>query len=73
MLLFHIFNTETIDQSIVFKTIDRRWTIYCFQKFTKIYKKFTKISVFIKFHKISKFSLKSTFSKESNSYEWLGK
>ena len=28
MLLFHIFNTETIDRSIVFKTIDCRWTIY---------------------------------------------
>ena len=101
MLLFHIFNTETIDRSIVFKTIDCRWTIYwqfkqlsrifywtsligqttviamrdplalsslsrnpdLFVKISKIswfqnFQNILKISVFIKFHKISKFKKK---------------
>ena len=38
MLLFHIFNTETIDRSIVFKTIDCRWTIYWqFKQLSRIF------------------------------------
>jgi hypothetical protein len=37
MLLFHIFNTETIDRSIVFKTIDGDYNFMKILNFLEIF------------------------------------